>query len=481
MYYIARSQTALPSPSPAPSQHTDLNLDALRSLNFFHDSTAAQLEQPFGSGLWSQAISCLLHSQPAIKHGLIALAAFHENYQHTSISPYAEKRKVLALEYYGRSISGIVQLRLGDAKRSLGPTLVASLLFCLIESLQGHFHSALKHVAAGVDLLTQCESDPTVADCLPSDMVQGLGQIFISLSMQAVALEDNVIRSVLSRYLDQSHLRATPCFSTIEQALADVAHLQIDGMKIAAWSDSSQKHPDFPSPALQQAVQALYQRYDSWNSMYHDLANANVCLEGTKEQRTRLALLTLCINQHVTKIILSVIFKSGQSCFDAMVSDFNVIVSSAEEMTRIESEHAAVAGKHDGPVFNSAMGIVPAIFYTSVRCRDYFIRHRALSYLKNTRRREALWDTNVVASIAERVIAVEEEAAAQYLDFTDNSSHGRHVPRMQDAPHSLKKVPESERIERLVVDFLDSETSAKISLVSISGSNKHQGMLVWDG
>lgn len=482
VHYVAHpSETTTPGPRPVPSQHTDLDLHALRSLDFFLNSTANQLEQPFGFGLWSQAISCLLHAQPAVKHGLIALAAFHENYQYAAKSPLIERQRILALEHYGKSISEIVHLRLEDTRKSLGPTLVASLLFCLIESLQGHFSSAMRHVAAGLDLLTQCENDMTLVDCLPGNLFEALRYIFMSLGMQALAMESEVVEPMLYRYVDQSHFRTSCNFSNIDQALAEMAHLQVDTMRVMAWVDSSRSDPDFPCLPLQQASQALNERFDTWVMVWNDFTMATERLTRAERYRNRLAQLTLRVNQHVTKILLDVIFQPGQTAYDPLIDEFDGLMSCAEEITRIESQYASETGGLEHPIFNMAIGIVPAVFHTCIRCRDRSIRNRALSYLKETKRREVLWDTAVVASVAEKVVTFEEEAAMHYSNSPVYRSPDQWYPGVEHVTPSLSKLPDSQRIKRLEVDFLECENAAKVALVNTGGSAPGQTLIVWDG
>lgn len=479
MHYVAPSWSTCPSPSPVPSQHTDLDLHALRSLDFFLKSSAIQLEHPFEQGLWSQAMSCLLHSQPAVKHGLIALSAFHENFQDASRSVHADRRKVLALEHYGRSINEIVQLRLEDTQKSLGPTLVACLLFCIIESLQGHFASAMKHIAAGLDLLNQCDGDMAMVSSLPSVLFEALRRSFICLGMQAAVMEDVLVQPVLWRYLQRAHLRTSCCFSTTDQALAEAAHLLVDGMKLMVWTDSSHEDPDFPSAPLQQAIRALQGRFDHWNAILDDLARTNIDLEGVEQRQPGIALLALRINQHVIKIMIAVVLEKEQTAYDMLTDEFDSLMNTAEEIERIESSHASAAGTLDRPMFNVAMGVVSAVFFTCIRCRDRSIRYRALSYLKKTKRRETLWDAAVVASVAEKLVAIEEEAAARYWNAAEAVDPDVSLRNAGGLTHSAKSLPETERIEILHVDFTDSETSAKISFINKNGSSKHQRTIAW--
>lgn len=484
VHYFHPDKMSAPSPSPNPSSYADLDFTALRSLNFFLNSTALQLEQPFESGTWSRAISCLMHYQPAVKHALIALAALHENYQHTSKSVFAEQRKLLALEHYGRSINAVVQSNVQDASEALAPTLVASLLFCAIESLQGHFPSAMKHIVAGIRLLSECEDNKQARDGLPDTLLGALRRVFISLGMQAMSLAENSVQSVMLQLLKRSQLATMCSFSTIEQAQAEISHLQIDGMRVMGWAESCIREPDFPSTMLLEAHQALRQRYQCWNSQYHDLLKANDNLRVEADYRKHLAFLTLRVNQVITGIILAVGLTDKQMRYDAVTNEFEKAVSTAEEICQIESEHIFTLEDLNSPTFSMTLGFVPAMFFAAVRCRHYSTRRRALAVLKMHKRRESVWDAALVASVAEQVIIVEEKAAAHYRDGDGHkmemSGPGRAFHDAKNTTFALVDMPESVRIRNLDVDFLGAENTATVSFLSKTGSREHHQVLVWD-
>lgn len=484
VHYVDPKKMGAPSLSLAPSQHADMDSVALRSLDFFLNSTALQLELPFESGTWSRTISCFMQHQPAVKHALIALAALHENYQHTSKSVLAEQRKLLALEHYGKSINTVVQNNVQDASRALAPTLVASLLFCAIESLQGHFSSAVKHIIAGVRLLSECEDNKKARDSLPDTLLDALRRIFISLGMQAMALEETCVQPVMLQLLKRSQLATTCSFSTIGQAQAEINHLQIDGMRVLSQAESCVRESDFPSAELQGAHQALRQRFRFWSSQYHDLLKANDGLRGADDHRKHMAFLTLRLNQVITAIILSAGFSDQQMRYDAVTSKFEKAVSTAEEICQIGSEHTITAKDANLPTFSMTLGIVPAMFFAAVRCRHYSIRRRALAILRMHKRRESVWDATITASVAEQVIVVEEKAAARYrdrgVDGKRTSDVGQAAYDTKNTACTLADLPESVRIRNLDVDFLGFENTATVSFLGKTGSREHHQVLVWD-
>jgi hypothetical protein len=63
------------------------------------------------------------------------------------------------------------------------------------------------------------------------------------------------------------------------------------------------------------------------------------------------------------------------------------------------------------PVLTTSIDMVLSLFLVSSRCRNRLIRRRALALLKGYHRREALWESNQVASVCERIIELEEKGA----------------------------------------------------------------------
>jgi hypothetical protein len=60
--------------------------------------------------------------------------------------------------------------------------------------------------------------------------------------------------------------------------------------------------------------------------------------------------------------------------------------------------------------FTFEMGVIPPLYFTAIKCRDPVVRREAIRLLGLARpRKEGLWDARNLASIAERVVEIEEE------------------------------------------------------------------------
>lgn len=62
-------------------------------------------------------------------------------------------------------------------------------------------------------------------------------------------------------------------------------------------------------------------------------------------------------------------------------------------------------------IFLVTLGIITPLYMCATRCRDSVTRHQAIALLFYCQRREGLWDSEVAARIATRIVSIEEAAA----------------------------------------------------------------------
>lgn len=489
VHYVESSSVASLSRSPSPA--ADLDMEALRALDFFHHSTARELDRAFATQLWSKALSCFMQQQPAIRNGVVALASFHENFVRSSRAVFGHQRKVTALEHYSKSIHGIVQLNQDRSENAVMTTLISSLLYCAIESMQGHLVSAMKHIRAGLALLAEQESflleqEDKHGAVLPG-FVHTLRRLFVGLGTQLLGMEDSFIEPSLLTFLQSPEESVRYHFETVDDALVNLAYLLNDAMRFMAWAEQSQVDPDFPNQAQWLQGERLQQRFDQWTSAYHDLLVMASTARSTNSNDSRSAYLILRINQLFLKIVLAVKYERNQNSLDNFVDDFRVLIETAEDFFESEADSPGSYSSDSGytsasskPAFSLSLGVIPAIFFTSGRCRDTDIRHRALSLLKNNRRREAIWDCQLVARVAERVILIEEERAQQHWNVTGSLDGLR--PMQKDMVRlTVQGVPDVVRVHTLTVNFLGGDRNeAEISMTNLDGVKQHIEHYTWD-
>ena len=120
--------------------------------------------------------------------------------------------------------------------------------------------------------------------------------------------------------------------------------------------------------------------------------------------------------QHkVVHIQIANYLRKEEAAFDAYVFDFQEVVDLA----------ASTIPKSDDPLDPEAFASVSfakefraALYTTAIRCRNPFIRRRALDLLNNAPRREGFGDSRMVTIIAKKVIEMEEEVLEDLVDLT---------------------------------------------------------------
>jgi hypothetical protein len=60
--------------------------------------------------------------------------------------------------------------------------------------------------------------------------------------------------------------------------------------------------------------------------------------------------------------------------------------------------------------FAFEQGILPPVYFIAMKCRERVLRRRAVQLLKNASpRRVGMWNTELLAACAERIIEIEED------------------------------------------------------------------------
>jgi hypothetical protein len=71
------------------------------------------------------------------------------------------------------------------------------------------------------------------------------------------------------------------------------------------------------------------------------------------------------------------------------------------------------------PSFTIDLGVIGPLFEVISRCRDPVIRRRGISLLKSGYRQEGVWNSFLVAKVAERLVEIEEEGLGEVKSCKD--------------------------------------------------------------
>lgn len=168
--------------------------------------------------------------------------------------------------------------------------------------------------------------------------------------------------------------------------------------------------------------------------------SAYVKTAGPDEQSTPQVII-MGLWYRTSKMIFMANFFHDEVEYDAMLADFSGITTDAADLLSTPTRH-----------FSIEIGVVPLLYYVGLKCRHPQIRRSALSLLRASPRREAVWDSKGAACVIEEIMRVEEQGIDE-------------VRRQED-------IPLAARVHRMRV-FTDVEHR------SIRLQTMQQGVEVW--
>lgn len=128
-----------------------------------------------------------------------------------------------------------------------------------------------------------------------------------------------------------------------------------------------------------------------------------------------------------------------ESIWDDFIPEGEEIVSMVESVIALND---SAASSHR-PDFTFEISIVGPLYSVAHKCRDPFVRRKAISLLRSSLRQEGIWDSNMAAQVAERIITIEESGLGEV--------------------RSAKDVPDWARISDVEASFDPVETKATFS------------------
>lgn len=162
IYTTSSSGTRL---SKSPSPHPDATWNEQRAFAFFHQRTAYHISGCHNSGQrWFNYLLAVGESEPAIKHGVVALGSLHEEFEALARPPYASYTPLqtlptthLAVQQYEKALQLVAAAPPWQNKDT---PLLACLLFSAFDSLRGRPEPALFHRCSGLRILSETSFDP---------------------------------------------------------------------------------------------------------------------------------------------------------------------------------------------------------------------------------------------------------------------------------------------------------------------------------
>ena len=431
------------TPSPLPG----VSMQERRFFDFFQSRTAAQFAGPFSSELWSKVLPQLSHQENAIHHAIIAIGALHLQ---ETVDDAVNGSIEYAICQYGKAIREVLTLDVSKSDAAADVALVACVLFTAFESLQGHYRSAMTHSGAGLKILQEQEATNRKEVYLSRSLIKSA---FMQLDTQSREIGDVSLRPIRKLPWKTKLPRAT--FQNIDQAKEWLEEYMRDLTQfLTTMGESLRATPDDFQAALQEHA-AKKELYHAWCLACRQIDVQYRCLLNGTPTLAVQGYLVLQLWRNTIKILLNVELQFGELGWDSFQADFNTMLSTAERFVKnsvlldgklcLPSEGKLATCK---PSQSFSIGIITPLFFTATRCRNPFIRRSACKVLKACNRSESMWNSQLAATVCERVIEIEEaglgnvssssqvplEARIQGMDMAFGPDRQGHIRYYQYSP-----------------------------------------------
>ena len=342
------------------------------------------------SDFWGDSVVKLGLTEPAVHHSLLAMSCFLESEldrrQHDAFA-FAEYSKAIAA------------MRQPSSNSSSAVPLAVCALFTCIEFMLGRENAAQLHIGQGRKLLASAEA----SDVVKRDLVP----LYTRLSLASILFEGHHASIPLGLRV---HPTVPDTFASVREAQDSLFHIVDDALRLTlAAKEQRQAHGE--QTAMQpfsEAQDAALDQVRRWHLAFTILTTTL-----TNNQHFRFTITLIQLYYHCAMIWLSTAFKRAETAYDGHIADFSAVIGLAS--TLVNTSHATRILHR----FTFETELIAPLYWTVIKCRHPRLRRAALRLLLKDElrdRKENLWQGRELASVALRVIEIEEGAVAPSCD-----------------------------------------------------------------
>lgn len=399
--------------------------DNVHYLEFYYHCAGPMLSGRFDTEFWLRIVLQMAHSEPAVRSALIALGYLNEHetgsLEHARRSAATEngyERKRFWF-YYNKAIRYLVD-RMAEPSYTPEVGLVTCLLFVCIEFLQANACTAFTHIRSGLKIVSELRrkhraGSPTQRTGLtqnsfsmPLDMIEKtlvpiLTQGLISALVYGVNAETEfAFLKTLPQHLNAHH------FASVREARFSYWDLRNASVLLAR--DMTMKVFQAIPPTVSD-----FRRRDHVLECHCTWFQALLALEGLQEISTedKIDISALKIGYYSSYTACACVLDARQMFFDAHLRSFRTLLEHANLVINaiglLNASRTQTSYSNTAANFTFDTSLIPALYYTALRCRCPTTRREAVSLLSLNLPREGLWDAEQHRIVAERVIEIEEK------------------------------------------------------------------------
>ncbi|KAK5055147.1 hypothetical protein LTR84_012895 [Exophiala bonariae] len=389
-----------------------------RALDYFREIVAPNLAGTYDPTFWNRVVVQVSHNASSLRHAVVALASHWERV----VEPSSRKRNTpaqdcdnFALQQYSKAVTGIRKSLETAASPSKEELLVSTLLFYCIELYQSHLDSALRQLSCGIQLF--CEWSNSKDPESSSDHLLGrdeftrlAGHIFRRLLVQCMIFP---MRSIVQEPVSiPQYTPITPDmpenFSSSDEARdyynfclsAMCYHSKMSETMLTPEERAMENHMQQYQPFMK-----TVSYFEKWQQAFKTFQRTSVVnVAGEPDHRC----LVMDIHNHALQVMIPSFSFKTEVEYDNYTHLFAHIIDTATSLLTLTAQLRSKTRnlRPHFPKFD--IGLIPPMFLTALRCRDPVIRRKAIALLRKGPRQEGVWNSDMVAAVAERVVAIEE-------------------------------------------------------------------------
>lgn len=413
------------------------------SLEFFQISTTLC----FGSGIGDFLLQAV-HNEPILKTIAIALGSLHRSFVHEkNMHSINNEETLFILINYNKAIRQLVSIDPRASYKGNDTFLIACILFFCFECLQGNFKPAFQHAVSGLKIIKQQQLMADMSGAGAYIPVEKITLLFSILENQVLEIENEGIltselRPASSPFLYQT--RDTMWISRdIEDIFVSFQFLYNRFTRVLSICDSlneptSEIFPEFLADTQRAQLECVQVRADIevWISVFEHWLEQPGSRENDSDSVKILRVWRIIIGiflkiplpiseidwdnftdefSAVNFLVSNLVNAPSQSILSGQASSTIPKYGSRQEVTASRAsslpEILPRPSKAKTSIFSLSLGVVTPLYICATRCRKSSVRYHSLGLMSYCQRREGLWDSDLAARIAKRIVAIEEESA----------------------------------------------------------------------
>jgi hypothetical protein len=396
-----------------------------RAFHFFRSNSVGVLQGYFDSEFWSRLILQASHTDPAIKHAVVALGSLHEAIL-TGESRLLNNGKAhdnFALQHCNKAIANLNKGLRGEGQKSIEVLLMSCVIFVCFETLQGNYESALSHMESGIRVYRSWQLEQSKHSAFKTSNIhhaidKEIAQIVSRLNLQTLLFVDTHLLN--PKWYAQNIIppidpppESFGCLNDARDRLDNCTNYIFESTIVSFFSNAHTAAERCPETQIHHSL------LSQWLDLFDTFMKKSGRSLGL-EDRQRATLLR--VQYKASRILTATGISPQETAFDAFNPDFDSIVTLMSSL--IENGQGSGVSERTRQ-FSFDTGVVPPLYFTATRCRNPSIRRRAMSLLAATHRQEGVWNSEMLAKIAERVIAIEEDGVDQVTSSSDVAATSR--------------------------------------------------------